>query len=237
MEVQVSAIAWSAFVRQSIVKRLLPRVIEIAGRFGREHEPPRLEDLPQSPDLFRSYRRWLAHPDVRRAPGGWLYRGRFWPDYLTVGGAGLAVARVAAVHCQGRGVDIGAGFWCFPGAEPIDPMRGPGRSRSIEDVAPASLDFVFSSHCLEHIVDWRAALAGWVQRLRRGGVIFLYLPHPACPLWEPGSPFVGQGHVWSPALDVVAAELGRLGCEMVAEDAGPDFMESFYVCARRSTAG
>lgn len=201
---------------------------------GRDCAP--LEELPRSPDLFRSYRVWLGHPEVERVWGGWRYCGRTWPDYLTVGGAAAAISRVALSFCEGSGIDVGAGYWCLPGAEPVDPFRGPGRVRSLDDFAPGSLDFVFSSHCLEHISDWRAALRAWVRCIRPGGAVFLYLPHPSCPLWTPGSPFVGTGHVWSPSLDVVAAELVRLDCDIVAQDAGPDFMESFYVCARRRAA-
>jgi SAM-dependent methyltransferase len=103
----------------------------------------------------------------------------------------------------------------------------------VSDFAAGSLDYVFSSHCLEHIEDWRPALAEWVRKVRPGGVVFLYLPHPACAIWHPGSPFVGDDHKWSPAPDVIKQALEGLGCEAEACDDGPDAMQSFYVCARR----
>lgn len=40
-----------------------------------------------------------------------------------------------------------------------------------------SVDAVFSSHCLEHIEDYRAALAAWWDSIKVGGHLVLYLPH------------------------------------------------------------
>ncbi len=44
-------------------------------------------------------------------------------------------------------------------------------------VKDASVDFVFSSHLLEHIVDHNAALRDWWRCLKVGGHLVLYLPH------------------------------------------------------------
>lgn len=43
--------------------------------------------------------------------------------------------------------------------------------------ADAELDFVFSSHLLEHIEDYRGALTEWWRVIRPGGHLVLYLPH------------------------------------------------------------
>jgi predicted SAM-dependent methyltransferase len=43
--------------------------------------------------------------------------------------------------------------------------------------ADGSMDSVFSSHLLEHIADWRAALAEWWRVVKVGGHLCLYLPH------------------------------------------------------------
>lgn len=153
-----------------------------------------LESYPDAPDLVHAYRAWAAHPELTRQPGGWLYKGRFYPDYLTVGGASQAIFRIALEHCQGKGVDVGSGHWPLPGAIALDASRGPGKSRTIREFGDGSLDYVFSSHCLEHIVAWQDELAVWIGKLRPGGVLFLYLPHPDCGIWQPGSPMVGDGH-------------------------------------------
>jgi SAM-dependent methyltransferase len=43
--------------------------------------------------------------------------------------------------------------------------------------ADASVDTVYSSHLLEHIVDYKAALAEWWRVVKPGGYLVLYLPH------------------------------------------------------------
>ena len=40
-----------------------------------------------------------------------------------------------------------------------------------------SLDYVFSSHCLEHIQDTKKALLEWTRVLKAGGYLVLILPH------------------------------------------------------------
>lgn len=47
-------------------------------------------------------------------------------------------------------------------------------SEVIED---ASCDAVFSSHLLEHIEDFKAALTDWWRCIKEGGYLVLYLPH------------------------------------------------------------
>jgi SAM-dependent methyltransferase len=193
-----------------------------------------LELMPNAPDLFKGYR-WLnSRPDVERQLGGWVYQGTFYPDYLTEGGASGAIFREARKFCRGEGIDVGAGHWPLPGATAIDLERGVGAGRSWSEFADESLDFVFSSHCLEHIEDWNGALDEWTEKVRPGGHLFLYLPHPECAIWRPGSPFVGTGHKWSPTPEVIKGAIADRGFAVVASDDGPDAMQSFYVCGRKS---
>lgn len=195
-----------------------------------------LEQYPDAPDLFHAYRYWLSFPTVKRQPGGWHYEGRFYPDYLFVGGASFAIHREAQRLCRGRGVDIGAGLWPLPGAIAVDVERGPGKGRTLGDFPDGTLDFVFSSHCLEHIDDWRGALDAWIRKLRPDGVLFLYLPHPDCAIWHPGSPFVGDGHKWKPTPEILDWEVLQRGGRVIARDDGPDAMHSFFVCAAFSAS-
>lgn len=190
-----------------------------------------LEHYPDAPDLFHAYRRWLSFPGVQRRPGGWEFEGVFYPDYLFVGGASFAIQRTARQHCTGQGLDIGAGLWPLPGAVAVDLERGPGAGRTLAEFPAHSQDFVFSSHCLEHITAWEDALREWIGKLKSGGRLFLYLPHPDCGIWRPGSPFVGDGHKWAPTPAGIKAALERLGGRVLACDDGPDMMQSFFVCA------
>jgi SAM-dependent methyltransferase len=192
-----------------------------------------LEALPNCPDLFQSYRSLTDHPELRRKQGGWEYRGKFYPDYLTVGGASYGAFREALKYCDGRGIDIGAGLWPLPGAIPVDIWRGLGAAQSLEDFAEGSLDYVFSSHCLEHNADWKPVLNQWTSKLKRNGMMFLYLPHPECGIWEPGSPFVGDEHKWTPTPEIIKSTMQDSGFSVVACDDGPDAMYSFWVCARK----
>jgi SAM-dependent methyltransferase len=182
------------------------------------------------------YRTLIAHPELTRKSGGWVYRNIFYPDYLTVGGAGHAIFQEALKHCRGNGVDVGAGLWPLPGAIPVDLWRGAGTNKCVADFEKDSLDYVFSSHCLEHIEAWQESLKEWIDHVRLGGTLFLYLPHPDCALWHPGSPFVGDGHKWIPTPHVIRQALEQMGCHITHLNNGPDAMHSFYICARKEIA-
>jgi len=220
------------------IARLLPASLKKSLKALREmlqHSPTPLplESLPNVPDLFHVYRYLNEHSDLERKPGGWVYKGKFYPDYLTVGGASHAIFREALRFCQGLGIDVGAGLWPLPDVIPADIRRGPGVGRTVSDFESGSLDYVFSSHCLEHIENWQETLAEWVSKLRLGGVLFLYLPHPDCGIWHPGSPIVGDGHKWVPRPEIIKSAMQELSCQVVAYDDGPDAMYSFWVCGQK----
>ena len=190
-----------------------------------------LEEMPDSPDLFRSYRALIA-TGHKRVSGGWEYNNRFYPDYLTMGGAVFGAFRVAEKYCKGKGLDIGASYWPFPGATAIDTAYGPGKT-ALSDIPEGSQDYVFSSHTLEHIAQWQKALESWVGKLRKGGTLFLYLPHPECWLWRKENPFMARHHAWVPAPEIVKKALTNMGCTIMAFDDDPDVMQSFFVCGRK----
>lgn len=120
------------------------------------------------------------------------YRGALYPDYLKRGNACRFIVPTALEFCKGAGVDVGAGRWPFPGAVPVDPYAGgpqmDGCCATDLPLGPhpgGAWDYVFSSHCLEHLPDPVRALEHWRDRLRPGGCLFLYLPHPAMRYWNP----------------------------------------------------
>jgi SAM-dependent methyltransferase len=53
------------------------------------------------------------------------------------------------------------------------------------DIPLENLDFIFSSHCLEHIIDWVSVLDYWYEKLQTGGTLFLYLPDYSQVYWRP----------------------------------------------------
>lgn len=94
-------------------------------------------------------------------------------------------------------------------------------------------DYIFSSHCLEHLPDWVGALNYWADNLRSGGVLFLYLPHESQSYWRPWhnrkhyhmfNPtmlnlyFEENDHLWSKHFVSQGADLNHSFC-CVAEKA------------------
>jgi len=75
---------------------------------------------------------------------------------------------------------------------PIDEMTG-GSAYEV----PEGLDYVFSSHCLEHLEDPIKALENWKKALKPKGVLFLYLPHPEMEYWLPQN-CRKHLHSWTP---------------------------------------
>lgn len=115
------------------------------------------------------------------------YRGALYPEYLKTGNAMQFIAATAAHFCKGRGLDVGAGRWPLPGAEQIENGKLNGKTTLYAaDYLPAGeWDYIFSSHCLEHLPNPVATLEHWKTRLKLGGTLFLYLPHPAMEYWRP----------------------------------------------------
>lgn len=67
---------------------------------------------------------------------------------------------------------------------PIDPTINGYDATNFPDFCD-DLDYVFSSHCLEHIPDYVEALQYWKSKLKVGGVLFLYLPSSTQRYWLP----------------------------------------------------
>lgn len=67
---------------------------------------------------------------------------------------------------------------------PIDPTINSFDAYNFPTEA-TELDYVFSSHCLEHLPNWVEALDYWTSKLRSGGVLFLYLPDYSQEYWRP----------------------------------------------------
>lgn len=109
------------------------------------------------------------------------YRGGLFPEYVKTGNACRFVIPAALEFCQGYGVDVGAGRWPLPGAIPVELKDG----GDAMDLPEGPFDYVFSSHCLEHLIDPVAALEHWRDKIKPGGVLFLSLPHPDMTYWRP----------------------------------------------------
>lgn len=112
------------------------------------------------------------------------YKGHNYPKFQAEGFAAKFAIPYAQQVCKGKGIDVGCNRieWCFPGATPIDPVFTPYRA---DNFAMYDLDYVFSSHCLEHIKNWVQTLDYWYNSLKEGGILFLYLPDYSQVYWRP----------------------------------------------------
>jgi len=182
--------------------------------------------------LFCDMKKPLLRKKTLNAVTGVVYYGRFYPAYLTGGDAKRFIEQKALKWCKGYGIDVGAGKWPLPGAIPVDKTRTED-AYHLDRFADESLDFVFSSHCLEHLRFWRSALALWVSKLKIGGILFLYVPHPDMKLWHPREPWVGTGHKWIVKPEKLLPFLKHLGLEIIETQTEPDDYYSWYVVARR----
>ena len=96
----------------------------------------------------------------------------------------LTDVRYATRFFVGAGIDIGAGSdpvslyaEQFPLMKSLRVWDMPdGDAQKLATVPDASLDFVHSSHCLEHMVDPQAALQRWFDVVKPGGHMVLLFP-------------------------------------------------------------
>ncbi|MFA5387502.1 MAG: methyltransferase domain-containing protein [Candidatus Paceibacterota bacterium] len=159
---------------------------------------------------------------------------------------------LAVPYTRGIGADIGCGprkaFQHFIGVDnckdtelfgiPIEPdiRADVDKELPFDD---GELDFVFSSHTLEHIDDHKAALAEWWRVIKPGGHLCLYLPHADFypRVGEPGANH-DHKHDFLPE-DIVAAmtEVGN-GWQLLENEARDEGLEySFWQVYRKTEDG
>lgn len=125
-------------------------------------------------------------------------------------------SRYATRYFKGDGIDIGAGSDPLVQYIEFFPLIKSCRSWDIQDgdaefmstVNDNSLDFVHSSHCLEHMVDVKNSLSNWLRILKPNGHLVCLIPDE--DLYEQGvypSTFnsdhkhtftIGKAQSWSP---------------------------------------
>tara|TARA_B100000085_G_scaffold176942_1_gene161230 strand:+ start:2535 stop:3026 length:492 start_codon:yes stop_codon:yes gene_type:complete len=111
--------------------------------------------------------------------------GLYYPAFQKEGHASQFAIPFAKHLCKGEGLDIGCmkKEWAFPGATPIDlDFDDEWHAMNLPD---KKYDYIFSSHCVEHINDWVGVLDYWREHLKSEGVLFLYLPHYSQTYWRP----------------------------------------------------
>lgn len=117
-----------------------------------------------------------------------LYKGNTYPKFQSEGFAAKFAFPFAQQVCTGLGVDVGCmkKEWAFPSSIPVD-IDLPGGFHALNlPYNEIGYDYIFSSHCLEHLENWVDALNYWIDRLKSGGILFLYLPDMDSQVyWQP----------------------------------------------------
>jgi SAM-dependent methyltransferase len=158
------------------------------------------------------------------------FNGKDYPALTAHGFAAQFAFPFAEKLCKGTGYDIGCNRpnWQLPGSIPVDPAI-PGNGHDAMNL-PMNVDFIFSSHCLEHLPDWVGALDYWHTRLNPGGVLFLYLPHPEQEYWLP---FNNRKHIHSLTPFIVRKYLEARNWKNIFVTDGYDLNYSFYAIAEK----
>jgi hypothetical protein len=111
-----------------------------------------------------------------------------YPEFLAQGNHAQYILPIAKQVLKGKnlGVDVGCKkpAWAFPGAilADIDLPENPWHANNLP--REGELEYIFSSHCLEHINNWEETLQYWYKSLCVGGIMFIYLPHMDNEYWD-----------------------------------------------------
>ncbi len=86
-----------------------------------------------------------------------------------------------ANYLHGNGIDIGGGTDCLKLPEGIEGTVRlwdfqDGDAQYMHKVRDESFDFVYSSHCLEHMRDLKTAFTNWLRICRKGGILYICVP-------------------------------------------------------------
>lgn len=81
-------------------------------------------------------------------------------------------------YLVGQGLDVGCGTdrLVAPRARVDGWDLSDGDAQKLEGVANETYDFVYSSHCLEHLRSIEEALANWIRVLKPGGYLYVVIP-------------------------------------------------------------
>lgn len=157
------------------------------------------------------------------------FKEKSYPAFQAQGFAAKFAFAYAKEVCTGIGFDIGANReeWKFPDAIAIDPAID--NRFDAMNLPDQLVDFIFSSHCLEHIPNWVSVLDYWTTRLKKEGVLFLYLPAYTQEYWRPWN---NKKHVNIFTPQIVADYLRSNGYQKVYVS-GIDLNDSFMVMGEK----
>lgn len=152
-----------------------------------------------------------------------------YPAFQSKGNASKYAIPFAEEMCKGFGYDIGCmkKEWAFPDSYPIDIDFDD--EYDANNLPEKNADYIFSSHCLEHIDGWVYTMDYWYSRLNDGGVLFLYLPDFSQVYWRPWN---NKKHrnVFTP--DIIKSYMEDKGYKNIFVS-GIDLNNSFIACGEK----
>jgi len=158
------------------------------------------------------------------------YKDNIYPFFQTEGNAAQFIIPFAKKICKGEGLDIGCAKreWALPWAKPIDTLFNDGYDAF--NLPEGKFDFIFSSHCLEHLEDWVYALEYWISKLKIEGKLLLYLPHYDQEYWRPWN---NRKHYHAFTPEIIKDFLSNHGdiCSDTLQVTGRDLNYSFAAYA------
>jgi predicted SAM-dependent methyltransferase len=113
------------------------------------------------------------------------YKNKSYPHLQSIGNASQFAIPYAKHFCGGDGYDIGCNRpeWAYPGSIAVDLLFDD--EWEAYNLPNKEVDYIYSSHCLEHLPDWVEALDYWTSKIKVGGTLFLYLPCYSQEYWRP----------------------------------------------------
>lgn len=158
------------------------------------------------------------------------YDNTFYPLFQTVGFASKFCFPFAKEVCKGYGYDIGCNRveWSLPGSIPIDIVLTHWDAYNLPE---ERVDYIFSSHMLEHVPNWVECLDYWTDHLVLGGILFLYLPSYQQKYWRNWN---NRKHIHNLSPEVIKDYLVDRGYINIFVS-GVDLNSSFTIMAENNT--
>ena len=159
-----------------------------------------------------------------------IFNDKEYLSFQASGNASRFAIPFAKEFCTGIGFDIGCckKEWAYPNSILIDKcISDEWDAMKLPDFM---VDYIFSSHCLEHLPSWVNALDYWTERIKKGGILFLYLPHRSQDYWLP---FNCRKHIHYFDQEIITKYLENSGKYKDIYASGIDLNHSFIVVAER----
>lgn len=155
------------------------------------------------------------------------HEGHRYPAFQAQGNAAQFIMPVARQVLKGHGYDIGFSRpeWKLEGAVGIDltDKQNPFHADLLPD---GHVDYIFSSHCLEHVPNYADTLDYWMDHLKPLGVMLLYLPDFSQTYWRPWN---NRKHVHAFTPDLLSAYFKHRDDVKECFVSGVDLNNSFSV--------